>query len=260
MKKLVIVLLAVFLLAGCDQANPEQFTAPATEATAAPTTVPTTAHTTSATTAPTTAPTTSPTTTPTTEPTTEPLDENALSQEELDFFKDMLSAVPTKWADIPGRKPVNYYNRLLWSEFESPEQINIRRLFYDQDLDENWELTEAEKTYLSKFEYVPLQLSVVRVSAEKIDKVLMECLGLTLEQTDKAGMETMVYFADTDCYYSAKGDTGACTLTIHRGTWLEEGKVELEYTQDGFYHRILTLQETDSGYIALSNLPAPSDG
>ena len=44
-------------------------------------------------------------------------------------------------------------------------------------------------------------------------------------------------------------------MTIHRGTWLEEGKVELEYTQDGFYHRILTLQKTDSGYIALSNLP-----
>ena len=61
MNKLIVILLAVFLFAGCDQTNPEQTTASTTEPTTAATTQPTTAATTQPTTAPTTEATTAPT-------------------------------------------------------------------------------------------------------------------------------------------------------------------------------------------------------
>ena len=46
MKKLIVILLAVFLLAGCAQTKPEQTTAPTTQATTHPTAAPTTEATT----------------------------------------------------------------------------------------------------------------------------------------------------------------------------------------------------------------------
>ena len=130
--------------------------------------------------------------------------------------------------------------------------MDIRRVFYDQDIDENWELTEAERTYLRLFEYVPLHLSVVRVSVEKMNRVLQQHLGISLEETERVGMETMAYYPGTDCYYSGKGDMGVGTLKIYRGRWLEDGMVEIEYQYD-IWDKVMILQKTDTGYIVLSN-------
>ena len=117
MKKLLILLLAVFLLAGC-----EQMTDPTTEAT----TEPTTQSTTQATTAPTTEPTTAPTTEATAAPTTEP------AVEETEPTEPKLS--PELW------KPKSAY--LSYKEYFSENQ------WFDRGCVRSWIVAGESSGYL----------------------------------------------------------------------------------------------------------------
>jgi len=236
MKKLIVILLAVFLLAGCDRTNPEQTTVPTTD--------PTTAPTTEATTQPTTAPTTAPT--ETTAAPTEPTYMGNFTQADVDLFTELFQQK---------KGPVNYYNRLMFAEFDSPENVNLNRMFYDQDTDEAGALTDAEKTFLASQPQIALGLSVVRVSREKMDAALKAHLGLGLEDVTGVGMQQFAYFKDTDCYYNSKGDVGIAAFEILGGTKLEDGTVEIYYRRWAFGDFIITLHQTDAGYLVKSNVP-----
>ena len=254
MKKLFPILLALLVLMGCAHTKPGETTPAetppaATKPTTAPTTEPTTAPTTEPTTAPTTEPTTAPTTEPPTEPTTPPEYLGNFTHEDVLFFDELF-----RQPFVPGEpSPVNYYNRIMHiHDFTDPRQIDVRQVFYDQDIDENWELTEAEKAFLSKQEKIDLGLDVVRVSSEKVESVLQECFGLSLKDMQES--DAWVYFPDTDCYYHSKGDTHMIGFKIQGGTWLEDGKVEIYYYVLGTIDQTITLQKTDSGYRIVANI------
>jgi len=257
-KTLVAVIALCLLLTSCTQ-PPVETPPPETQATTAPTTEPTEEPTTTPTTEPTTTPTTQPSTEPaiqstepssSTEPSTEPVDENALTQEEIRIIKELFTQKSNKDYKIPS--PVNYFNRVMSFEFESTEQIDVRRVFYDQDIDENWELTEAEIEFLSKQEQIMINLDIVRVSSGKVDRILQECFGCSLEEIGDS--ESWVYFPDTDCYYHSKGDNGIAQFKITGGKWIADDLLEIQYVRSGFINLTMTLRKTDSNYYVVSNV------
>ena len=196
-----------------------------------------------------TAPATSePTASATTEPTTastEPSYEGNFTQADVDFFKELFGG---------GESGINYYNRLLASDFTAPEDADIRKIFCDQDSDEDHPLTDAEKEFLGKQEVIALQLDVVRISEEKMSAVLSELLGLTLSEMSGKGLDRMVYFKDTGCYYHSHSDFGAVGFKILGGNWLEDGLVEVNYRIADLYNATMTLQKTETGYHVVSNV------
>lgn len=228
----------VFLLSACEQVSQPAET---TES------IVTTTQATIATSIPITNPTTIPTE-PTVTESLFPEPGTPLSEEEKSTFTEMFTQ---EGSTLYGAR-VNYYNRLLSCIFEAPEQVDYTVLFFDQDADEAWELTDAEIAFLTESKCDLKTGRVVRVSSQKMDEVLQKHLGLTLEKTDKIGMENMVYFPETDCYYYVKYSFGELDVYFQKGTWLEDGNVEIIHNRNG--NCIITLKRTDSGYIVLSNL------
>lgn len=240
---LLTCLLLLLLLASCKSTPAADPTAPpTTEATAAPTTA------TTAPTVPTTEATEPPTEAPTF-PSAPPILGN-FTQEDTDLFTELFRH---KQAE-DGTWPVNYYNMLLSTEFTSPEKANLRRIFYDQDLDEAGELTEAEKKFLATQEQIALQLDVVRVSKKKMEDILQSHLGLTLGEMEGAGLDQMAYFANTGCYYSSHGDVGIMSFQPLGGTWKEDGSAEVYYS-NGIQDMIVTLRKEGERYLVVSNVP-----
>ena len=244
--KLLAAILALMLLTACAPAVPAETTTVPAEATTTPTTAPTTE--------PTTAPTTEPTTEPTTPP-TEPFEEpevphapGSLTDAEMKYFDEFFKS---------SSNPVNYYNLLLFDTFAAPEEANLERIFYEQDQDENHDLTDAEKAFLEKQPVIDLNQDVVWISASKMEATLQKLLGMRLEDMKGVGMEELVYFADTDCYYHSKGDSGISALTVLGGTWHEDGTVEIDCDFfRGMYYRTVTLRQLEDGsYTVLRNLP-----
>jgi len=238
--KIAALLTVSLLLTACAPAEP-------TETTTEPTTQATTAPTTAATTQPTTAPTTAPTTEATTAPTepTQPPYESTFTQEDIDTFTKLFSQEG---------EAINYYNRLMSALFATPEDVDVRSMFYDQDIDEDYPLTEKEKTFLGEQSVIELDLDVIRISADKIDAALKQHLGLGLEDIKGYGMGRLVYYEDTDCYYHCKGDSGLMMFKILGGNHLEDGIVEVYYDFYGLENRLMTLRETENGYQVISNV------
>lgn len=235
--------LLLLLLASCKSTPAADPTAPTTtEATAAPT---------AATTAPV-VPTTEATEPPTEAPTfpSAPTVLGNFTQEDADLFTELF--LPKQAED--GTWPVNYYNMLLSTEFTAPEKANLRRLFYDQDLDEAGELTEAEKKFLATQSQIALELDVVRVSKKKVEDILQSHLGLTLGEMEGVGLDRMAYFGDTGCYYSSHGDVGVSIFEVLGGTWKEDGTAEVYYS-NGIRDMIITLRKEDQRYLVVSNVP-----
>ena len=246
MKRTALILsflLLALLLTACrsnpaaDPTEPPETQPPAqTTAPAEPTTVPTT----EATEPPTEAP---------TFPSAPPILGN-FTQEDMDLFADLFRH---KQAE-DGSWPVNYYNLMLSATFASPEEVDLRRMFYDQDTDEAGELTEAEKKFLATQEQIALQLDVIRVSRKKMDSVLRSHLGLGLDEVNGVGLDRMAYFPDTGCYYSSHGDVGLVLVNILGGTWLEDGTAEVYYN-DSLQDMIVTLRRDGDRYLVISNVP-----
>lgn len=239
-KILAAILALMMLLTACSPTVPaETTTAPTTEATTAPTTEPPTE------------PAPPPTTEPT-EPPTEPEPDypGNFTTADVEFFTDLFKQ--TAGENGPG--PVNYYNRLMFATFSAPEEADLMRIFYDQDVDENQDLTDAEKAFLATQPSIALNLDVVRVSAAKMEATLKSHLGLSLEDMKGVGMDQLVYFKDTDCYYNSKGDTGIVPFEILGGSWQPDGTVKVYYDYYlGMENRIITLRSAGDSFYVLSN-------
>jgi len=132
----------------------------------------------------------------------------------------------------------------LLSEYADPSQINLRLLFYMGFSDESWELTDVEREELQG--KVTLELDVRRLPAEKINQVLIQHFGITLEEVDVSGFAGLTYLESTNCYYFATGD--ADFLGNFKAIQLEnmeDGKVRLSYTSD---------RSSDTAFVAVLKL------
>lgn len=151
-----------------------------------------------------------------------------------------------------------FYNDALTSEYATPADVNLAYLFYDGFRDEPQEATEAETAFLNtKWSENWVYMDLHRLPSKKIDAVLTELFGITLEQTNRVGLEGYPYFEETDCYYNAFSGTHYADITINRVEHRDDGTIRMYYLRNGFpsVNMVATLKSNGESYQILSNLP-----
>lgn len=242
----VVMLVLILLLAACGQQTaPTETSDPTTQTTVA--TQPTQA----------------------TEPSTEaaqpsvqelqlPQEGTPLTESELDWYRRMFSIDQDPYA----AQPINWYNLMLSIQFDAPENINLRELFYHGTRWNADDLTEEETKLLQAAGY-NTNLDRVRIDPAEAEEVLQYFFGLTWEETNRVGEDKLFYMAETGCYYKAASDSLFLPdqwLNILGGAVMEDGTVRLYHQRQGdgqIY--VITLQSKrslgETGYYVLSNLP-----
>lgn len=255
MKKLIsLLLLLMFLLSGCvTSANPPHTTTSST----------------------------GPTLSAASEAETLPSEMGSARQEGTQLNKEELMAFEFLLQDgvYPyTQKPESFYNAALLSTYSTAEDVDLRWLFYNTFEEVTQELTEPESDFIQRTAtYIP-DVPVTRISAAKIDEVLLQHFGLTLEQTNKVGFTEengIYYFPETDCYYHQHSDfNNTSQIEVTDGYMQSEESLAGSYPPKiiTLYYNInlwgnecsmiLTLATAhvgESGYRIISNIPVDRD-
>ncbi|MBQ7871251.1 MAG: hypothetical protein IJ357_03835 [Oscillospiraceae bacterium] len=205
---------------------------------------------------------------PSTEPPTEtdppetefvPPEGTLLTDEDLARYQQMFSCQLDRYA----MHPINWYNIALAVEFDSPENVDWAFFFLNgTNRDAYAPLSDAEAAFVEAGGF-PMDKDVRRMPAEEMDAIATQYFGLTIAESNQVGLDQMLYFPDTDCYYAYGG--GAILMdgfVIHSGAVLEDGTIRLYYNDDIYGERVITLKsrmdEGETGYYILSNLPRES--
>ena len=250
----VIVVLAL-LLAYCASITPT----PIEDPTEAPTDAPTAA--------PTQAPTEAPTVAPTSPPPVvdvgddEDVEEPTTDPAKIDEYQQLLSSNGDYWCWM-----------IMGCTFEEPEDISLEHLFYNglklEDRTYYTDFTPEEEAFLKAslkdtFWGEEGWSNAHKLPAEKVEEVLVNYLGLTLD--DVTIPEKWMYFADTNAYYDVRTDAYSVgNFQVLHVQEYEDGKVEVCWTVDLRYNTmtgeymenpvmLLTMNMQDGRYTMISN-------
>lgn len=153
--------------------------------------------------------------------------------------------------------PGTWYNMALTCEYATPADIDLYCFFYRGFDDESSELTEAERAFMDSVSSPNwIYWSVDRLPTEKMDAVLQEYFGITLNETNKVKLHWFDYWEETNCYYHTHTDTLAAQIEIERVENQPDGTICVYYHRD--YpegNMVVTVRPNGDGYRILSNLP-----
>ena len=223
MKKYMILVIAlVFLFTGCT---------PTAEVTPTPDPMPTAEV----------------TPTPDPAPTETPVP-GALTAEELQWFEEVFFR--SGYDNIRNVFGSVHYGR--------PQDIDLYELFYDGS--HLGELTEATSVEVeAAYPDQRLDCPVYRVTCGEMNEVLLKYTGLTLEETNKVGLDKLPYLEEYDAYYWMHGDVGyPGPLDILRGV-REGSTVKLYQRYNGTLYCLTLEQQPEGNYWFVSNLPVSED-
>lgn len=144
--------------------------------------------------------------------------ENAISKEKMEWFETVFFNDDQK----------HIVNMFLTSEYDTPEEINLGELFYD-GIDSKPEVSEYEKELLKKQYDAMIELDVCKIPVEDMDTIINHYMGISLEQTQKKGLEMHYYLDAYKSYYRVAGDTGYIRCDIIKGWMNEDGTITLQY-------------------------------
>lgn len=176
----------------------------------------------------------------------------ALTGEELRWFNEsFFNGAGTK--DEYGYSVYSICNQFAspWYPYDDVRDIDLGELFY---CDGSTEMGAGElQTVLGVQDEMNLPCPAYKLTTEEIDRILTRYTGLTLEQTNKVGLDSFTYSADYDAYYWMHGDTNYCgDLLFLLGT--REGSTVKLYQGDGSAWTCVTLEEQeDGGWWFVSN-------
>lgn len=156
----------------------------------------------------------------------------ALTREELDYFEQYFAMGDSR---VP-----NIRSMLLVSEYGDPRDIDLYRLFY-HGLTYVPDISQAELDALGwdgpgeKY----------KVTAAQMNQVLRAYLGLTLEETNRVGLDNFRYLPEYDAYYASHNDSEADSFVMNWGWFNEDGTISLIYesTLQNSGARMVTLEE-----------------
>lgn len=132
----------------------------------------------------------------------------------------------------------NIRNQFLFLACEAPQDIrqtDLYQLFYN-GTGEPVEITEEERQAVADaaWDGEDPGLDLVKCPAGKMDEILQEYLGLSLEETDKCGLDQFTYLPEYDAYYTFQSDTNyPGNITFAAGE-RKDGKLLLYYQGDTF--------------------------
>ena len=148
-----------------------------------------------------------------------------------------------------------FYNTALTSVYENPADVDLANLFYNGFRDETDEPTEEELNLLEgKMGKYWKEMDLIRLPVEKMDAVLMDLFGITLEQTNGVGLDRLVYLEETDCYYTAVTGMHYADVTVTNVASQEEGSLLVQYSTYTGKFVVSLMSNPDGGYSILSNV------
>ena len=152
----------------------------------------------------------------------------------------------------------SWYNKALTFEYTDPSKMQLRLLFYLGFEGESREPTVAEWAQLRNQPGFDIHYGLIRLPVDKMNQVLADLFGITLENVDDSGFENLVYLESTNCYYHMVTD--ALRLEDFNALSVEnkeDGSIRVYYTanwEDTVY--VVTLMPHGDGYKILSNVRA----
>lgn len=154
----------------------------------------------------------------------------------------------------------DWYAQCLTSEFASPADVDLRMLFYNGIIDKKNEmnqLSEEERAHLASiWGEDALAHDVDRMPVKEMNRVLQKYFGITLDETEKIGLEHMLYWDKTDCYYCWHGDSNFFRPQVYKAFVQEDGTIAMYYVcnlQLGDPNALAMLKPVGDGYQILSN-------
>jgi hypothetical protein len=172
-----------------------------------------------------------------------------LTEEEVDWFNEKFfnrEAMP----GVRDRDAMQNY--FLNSEYTEAADVDLKELCRDSRI---YEPDEKEKEQLSQVAGESVYESdVSRYTKEELDAMLQKYTGLTLEDSNKIGLDQLVYLSEYDAYYYVCGDTHYRTVQVVDGYW--DGQyVILEYELNGGDIKgEVVLQVAPDRYVFCSNV------
>ena len=149
------------------------------------------------------------------------------------------------------------YNTALTSLYDTSADVDLFMLFYNGFKDESHTPTELELELLEgKLGQYWKEMDLIRLPVEKMDSVLMELFGITLEQTNGVGLDKLFYLEETDCYYHCvTGMHYADVTVVYVVSLINEDSILVQYSADHYGYRRVKLSLTEDGnYRILSNV------
>ena len=159
-----------------------------------------------------------------------------LTDQALAYFQTLFAHV-----NAEKEEDINWYNIILscgWNftddkkGFTVPQDVNLGTLFnngfWDASSVSNW--TAEELAFIQGFYpgYPENWGDLYRLPAEKMNKVLQDYFGITLEQSNKVCLDRMMYFADTNSYFGGPaGAVGEMNVQMLDGKVAANGTVYL---------------------------------
>ena len=172
----------------------------------------------------------------------------ALTAEELEWFE-------TEFFNTEENRIINMF---MTSEYHYVQDIELDELFYGGTYADDASTVSEEEKQLLKDRYDTMDLDISKVTTEEMDAVLQKYLGITLDETNKIGIEHLYYLEEYDAYYNVAGDTNYMRYKMDYGWKNANGTITIEYTHDenlssdaNLYS--VTLKEVDGNYYFISN-------
>lgn len=151
-----------------------------------------------------------------------------------------------------------WYNMALTSQYASPEELDLYTYFYNGFMDET--VSQAERDRLEELG-MWMELDIQKNPVPKMNEILLQYFGLTLEEASGVGLDGMIYLEETDSYYKCSGDVSVAEwAAFHRGYRMEDGRICLYYMNFLDEEWVVTLQAAPENagveYHVISNMPA----
>ena len=132
----------------------------------------------------------------------------------------------------------NMRNQFLLLAAEAPEdyrRIDLFQLFYN-GTGRPGGISEEERRAVADAAWGGEDpgVDLIKCPASEMDEILREHLGLSLEETDKWGLDLFTYLEDHDAYYHFCGDTNYIGDVTFTSGERKDGKILLYYEGDGF--------------------------
>ena len=183
----------------------------------------------------------------------------SLTADEIEELQNIYQSVVTEdLIPIP-----NFYNTALGLEYFNSKDISLSYFFRQGDYSDfdNTVMTDEEYAFLKANDKNAEFLDWYRISSQDVERVLQMCFGISLADMNNDDISRLLYWEDTDCYYSGTTSPApyAMNLEILSGVHLENGNLEVYYRNSEsdkiiWKYYVMILKPVDGGYHILSNL------
>lgn len=157
-----------------------------------------------------------------------------------------------------------FRNLALSSFYDCPEKVDLYQLFYNgfgleiQEPDREFVKQAVQGTDLDIDSY-----DLIKLPAEEMNEILTKYFGITLEQSEKVGLDKFYYCEEKDTYYLAHNDALINEIEIREAFYEEDGSLCVIYTNASVYDYydneehlkecVARLEKAGEEYLFLSN-------